>query len=302
MYAVEGLMHSELRSSVDVEPTSVPADTFTLPDGALGTEANAGTLAFGRQSHQVVEAFFQILFGYDPGGAIQVSALEPGVLLLGSGSNSVAVVVDDRLVVLEGPSSPAHGTIIVETLQSEFPDLPISHVIQSHHHQDHSAGLRSIAAAGATVVVGPGVKSYFEAVLSAPSTIRPDALSQTDIVTTVEDIAENGSMEFVGASAIVKAYHVGANPHAADMLIPVVDTATARYVFVADLYNAGSGFTVVEGGAESFMAALRDFGLIDASCVSTVNPITIIPSHGVAQSLEDSITEMETLGLNVGCP
>ncbi len=39
------------------------------------------------------------------------------------------------------------------------------------------------------MVVGPGVRSFFEEVLAAPSTIRPDALSQSNVATVVEEVA-----------------------------------------------------------------------------------------------------------------
>ena len=301
LYAVEGLVHQEVRSAVTVEPADVAADAFDLPAEAGGAQANADALAFGRQSHQVIEAFFHILFGYDPGGAPQVSELAPGVVLLGSGHNSVAVVVDDALVVLEGAQSPAHGTQIVETLQGEFPGMPISHLIQSHHHQDHSAGVRSFVAAGATVVIGPGVRAFYEQVFAAPSTLRPDALSQSDVVASIQEVAENDTSVIAGGGVTVTAYHVSANPHAADMLVTVIDTGDARFVYVADLYNAGAGFTAVVGGPEAFMAALRDLSIIDAACASAV-PMTIISSHGTAQSLEDSIAELVGLGADIGCP
>lgn len=301
LHTDQGLVHQEVRASVEVDPDDVADDAFGLPAEAVGTPVDADALAFGRQSHQVVEAFFQILFGYDPGGAVQASDLAPGVVLLGAGHNSVAVVVDDALVVLEGALSPAHGTHIVETLDARFPGMPISHVVQSHHHQDHSAGVRSLAAVGAVVVVGHGVGAFYEQVLAAPSTLRPDALSQADAAAQIEALEEGGTFEVAGDGVTITAYHVGANPHAADMVITLVDTGDARFVYVADLYNAGAGFTVVVGGPESFVAALRDVGIIDADCASPV-PLTIVPSHGVAQSLQDSLAELTELGVDVGCP
>ncbi len=49
------------------------------------------------------------------------------------------------------------------------------------------------------------------------------------------------------------------------------------------------------------MAALRDIGIIDASCASAV-PLTVIPAHGVPQSIQESITELTGMGIDVGCP
>ncbi|MFT5682275.1 MAG: glyoxylase-like metal-dependent hydrolase (beta-lactamase superfamily II) [Myxococcota bacterium] len=301
LYAVEGLVHEEVRTTVDVEPTDVSADAFELPAEAGTPEVDTDRFEFGRQSHQVVEAFFLIVFGYDSGGTVQTSELAPGVMLLGAAHNSVAVVVDGNLVVLEAPITPEHGTAIVSSLEAEFPGMPITHVIQSHHHQDHSAGVRSLADAGATVVVGPGVQSFYEDVLAAPSTLRPDALSRSQSPTAVEEIAANGTTVITGTESTVTAYHLSANSHAADMVITLIDTGEARFVYEADLYSAGYGFSVVVGGPEAFMAGLRDFDIIDADCESPV-PLTVIPAHGLVQSLEDSIAELDALGLDIGCP
>lgn len=66
------------------------------------------------------------------------------------------------------------------------------------------------------------------------------------------------------------------------------------------MYNAGVGFSVVLGGPESFIAALKELDVIDDSCASEV-PLTIIPAHGVPQTIEASVTEINGLGLDIGC-
>ncbi|MDH3681666.1 MAG: MBL fold metallo-hydrolase [Acidimicrobiia bacterium] len=66
---------------------------------------------------------------------------------------------DDGLIVLEAPFTPVHGTDIVDAVNRLAPNAPITHVVQSHHHIDHASGVRSLVAAGATLVVGNGVRS-----------------------------------------------------------------------------------------------------------------------------------------------
>ncbi|MBX2800098.1 MAG: MBL fold metallo-hydrolase [Myxococcales bacterium] len=298
LFAGAALVHDEVRSSVELEPADVTEDAFVLPaDASVQAEA----VRWGADSHQVVEAFFHILFGYAEVAPITLSQLAPGVTLLGSGHNSVAVEHDGGLVVLEGPNSPAQGSQIVALLEGEHPGVPITHVIQSHHHQDHSAGLRSLAAAGATVVAGHGAGAFLGDVLAAPSTLRPDALSESGAATSVEEIESDGSFVVSDDDVTITAHHISANPHADDMVITVVDTGDARFVYEADLYNAGSGFTVVIGGPESLFAALRALDIIDATCTSAV-PLTIVPSHGAPLSLADSLAELAALSVDVGCP
>ncbi|MCO4773811.1 MAG: MBL fold metallo-hydrolase [Deltaproteobacteria bacterium] len=301
LWAVEGLVQGEARSAIEVDPTDVAADAFALPPEAGAPVVDADAFAFGHESHQVVEAFFQIFFGYDPGGSSQASELAPGVVLFAAGANSLGIEVDGGVVLLEGPNSPAHGSHIVEMVASEFPGLPITHLIQSHHHQDHSAGVRSIAAAGAKVVVGPGVGSFFEDVLAAPSTIRPDALSMSDATTEVEEVPANGTTVIADADVTVTAYHFAANPHADDMVVTLVDLGTSRFLYQADLYNGGFGFTAVVGGQAALFAGLRDLGILDADCNSPV-PLSIVSAHGLVQTVDESLTELSGLGVDVGCP
>ena len=71
-------------------------------------------------------------------------------------------------------------------------------------------------------------------------------------------------------------------------------------VYEADLYNAGFGGTIVLEGPASLFDALRDFDIIDASCASAL-PLTIMPAHGVPQSLADSIAELAEQGQEIGC-
>jgi glyoxylase-like metal-dependent hydrolase (beta-lactamase superfamily II) len=56
---------------------------------------------------------------------------------------------------------------------------PLRYVINTHHHFDHSGGLRTYVEAGATVVTHEINKEFYERVLSpmAPRTLNPDRLA-----------------------------------------------------------------------------------------------------------------------------
>ena len=71
-------------------------------------------------------------------------------------------------------------------------------------------------------------------------------------------------------------------------------------IYVADLYNAGFGATLTLGGPESFFGALRDLAIIDEDCQSAV-PLSFVPAHGMPQSLEASIVELNGQGVDIGC-
>jgi glyoxylase-like metal-dependent hydrolase (beta-lactamase superfamily II) len=51
-------------------------------------------------------------------------------------------------------------------------------VINTHHHFDHSGGIRTAIAEGATIITHEGNKAFIEAMASRPHTMTPDALSK----------------------------------------------------------------------------------------------------------------------------
>ncbi|MEX1366912.1 MAG: MBL fold metallo-hydrolase, partial [Nannocystaceae bacterium] len=288
----------ETRTGVELEPT-VEEGYFDLPPEAGRPTVDEVELAYGHQTEQAVDAFFNLGFAFPEQPELQVLPLTPNVTLLAGQTNIVAVSYDQGLIVLEAPITPAHGVNVLDSLALTFPGSPVTHLFQSHHHQDHAGGIRSFVADGATIVVGAGVASFYEGVFGAPSTVRPDLLSETDVTPVIEELGDGGTFELSDATVTVTGHHL-ASAHSQDMVITTVDVPGARFVYVADLYNAGLGGTLILGGPEEFFAALRDFGIIEADCSSAV-PLTIIPSHGFPLSLADSLAEVTGLGLDVGC-
>lgn len=292
-------MIEETRTGFQLEP-KLGEGYFDLPPEAGRPAVNDTELTYGRQTEQTVDAFFHLGFAFPEQPPFQSLPLAPGVTLLAGQTNIVVVSYDEGLIVLEAPITPAHGVNVLDTLALEFPGSAVTHIIQSHHHQDHAGGARSFVAEGATLVVGAGVASFWEETLDAPSTVRPDQLSQTDVTPVIEEIPDGGTFSRFDADITVTAHHLPDSEHSEDMVITVIDVAGTRLVYVADLYNAGLGGTLVLGGPEEFFGALRELGIIDAACNSAV-PLTIVPSHGFPQSLADSLAEVAGLGHEVGC-
>jgi glyoxylase-like metal-dependent hydrolase (beta-lactamase superfamily II) len=56
---------------------------------------------------------------------------------------------------------------------------PIRYVINSHHHFDHTGGVRAAAGEGATIITQAQNKAYFERNLATASTIAPDHLARS---------------------------------------------------------------------------------------------------------------------------
>jgi glyoxylase-like metal-dependent hydrolase (beta-lactamase superfamily II) len=142
----------------------------------------------------------------------------------GSGANSIAVEFKDFIAVVEAPANEARSNAVIAEIKKTIPNKPIRYVVVTHHHFDHSGGVRTYAAEGATVVTDERNKDYFQRVVLGPQsrTLEPDRLSQFPFAPTgpgplmLQTFTESYAISDGQRSIIL--YHVDTN-HAEDMLI-----------------------------------------------------------------------------------
>jgi glyoxylase-like metal-dependent hydrolase (beta-lactamase superfamily II) len=106
--------------------------------------------------------------------------LSDGVWLIAGGShNSIAVEFRDFGAVIEAPLNEERSIAVLGEVNRLLPNKPIRYVVNTHHHFDHSGGLRTYLAQGATIVTHQANREYYERVLfnPAPRTLQPDRFS-----------------------------------------------------------------------------------------------------------------------------
>ena len=102
-----------------------------------------------------------------------------GVWFIAGGShNSVAIELQDQLVLVETPLNDARTQAVIEHVKGLAPGKPIRTVINSHPHFDHAGGVRAAVAEGATIVTHADNVAYFERVFAQANRIRPDAMAR----------------------------------------------------------------------------------------------------------------------------
>ncbi|GIT34798.1 MAG: hypothetical protein Ct9H300mP4_11170 [Gammaproteobacteria bacterium] len=57
------------------------------------------------------------------------------------------------VVVIEPGMNDLKGEEIIKWIGKRYPGKPVTHLIVSHHHNDHGGGIRPYVASGATLVV-----------------------------------------------------------------------------------------------------------------------------------------------------
>ncbi len=114
--------------------------------------------------------------------AIQTAStkLAEGVWHVTGGSHhSVVVEFKDYVAVVEAPQDERRSLAVLAETKKLVPGKPVRYVLTTHHHFDHSGGLRTYVAEGATVVTHQTNVSYFSKTLVAPATLAPDAQSKS---------------------------------------------------------------------------------------------------------------------------
>ncbi len=297
-------LHHQLKTEV-IEDLTIEEDFFALPKTNTTPKYDKEAYLTGLNTHHIHDEFFEIAgLYYIEEVSLTPTRLAQGIYQVRDNSanhlGGMIVEQENGVVVIEAHTSKAVSDELIKIVEELFPNKTITHLIQSHHHVDHASGVRTVISQGADLVVGNGVGSWWKDVLKAKSTIRPDGMSKFTEQPVVLEIESKGKMTISDSKIEITAYHILENPHALDMVITKVETENEIFLYEADLYNAGFGFTMAFGGPQSLFKAMRRLELIDDNCASP-KPLTIIPGHGHPMKLNDAIVELNKVDIDVGC-
>jgi glyoxylase-like metal-dependent hydrolase (beta-lactamase superfamily II) len=232
----DGVVVEEETRTVTTDPT-IDEAMFTMPEGVEPAPADPALAERGDVRHQHLQTFAGIGFPLD-GQVTSVTATElaPGVHhVMGGSHHSLAVIQDDGVVIVDVPRDEAQAAAITDWLGTVAPDLPVTHVVQSHHHIDHSAGVRSLAGtAGAAVVVGEAAVPFWEQeVFGATSEVVPDGVDGASV--EVMGVSADGVvLESATNPVNVRAFP---DPHADDYVV----VEAGGVLFLVDIYSPGTG-------------------------------------------------------------
>ncbi|MFC1511600.1 MBL fold metallo-hydrolase [Candidatus Latescibacterota bacterium] len=147
--------------------------------------------------------------------------------------HSLAIALDSGVVVVDPPQHEERSLAVIEAVTSRWPDKPITHLILTHHHHDHSGGIRAYAAIGTELIVAEGDRNFIAQCLDRPHTISPDTLSATTARPAIRTVGDD-CLSLGGGEIQV---HRISSPHSAENL--VVYVASVKLLFNADLFNPG---------------------------------------------------------------
>lgn len=153
-----------------------------------------------------------------PQPVIDDMEVAPGVwLLAGQSHHSVVVELADELLLIEAPQHEARTLAVIRRARELRPGKPLTRVVNTHHHFDHSAGLRAAVAEGLAVVTHEGNQAFAKEIVERAHSSNPDTLSRQPKPLALEPVADARDM-----GGRVQLFHVAGNPHSATMLMAYV--------------------------------------------------------------------------------
>jgi len=177
--------------------------------------------------------------GGAPGGgapaATQATSekISDGVYLILGGYAAIAVDFKDHITIIESGQSEARGQAIIAEAKRVIPNKPITYVVNTHSHIDHSSGLRAAVSEGATILTHQVNKAYLEKTLSLPHTLNPDKAQQNGKKPVVEAMGEKKVL--TDGTHVVELYHLQNFGHHDGMLIAYLPKE--KVLLEADGYN-----------------------------------------------------------------
>ena len=153
--------------------------------------------------------------------------------LTGQTHHSVLIEFSDHLALIETPQNEVRAQAVIAKAKELKPDKPLTQVINTHHHFDHSGGIRAAVAAGLTIITHEGNKAFYEAVVGRKHTMAPDALAKNPKPLKIETVKDKYVLK--DAMRTVELYHIAGNLHGDTLLM--VYLPAERILVQADVYT-----------------------------------------------------------------
>jgi len=167
---------------------------------------------------------------------VVVEQAAPGIWhLAGQSHHSVLVEFADHLTLIEAPQNETRTLAVIAAARELRPNKPLTEVIVSHHHFDHSGGVRAAISEGLTVIAHDASIAYFQEIATRPHTLQPDALARNPRPATIRGVGDE--LVLSDGSMTVALYPITDSEHASTFLMAYFPRE--RILVQADAFSPG---------------------------------------------------------------
>ena len=164
------LVRRELRSAVHVNPES--ADSLLALDER---ELAPGDPAMRRWGWEMSHIILKRAGGGNIGNFPQIDnvafeEIAPGIFLVPGTHNNLIIEGPDGLALVDASWYPERSATLLDRAAERWPDKQVTYLILTHHHIDHTGGMRPVIDAGAAVVTSARNADYFREIFESTMT------------------------------------------------------------------------------------------------------------------------------------
>jgi glyoxylase-like metal-dependent hydrolase (beta-lactamase superfamily II) len=143
---------------------------------------------------------------------------------------------DDHLLLIEAPQNDTRTLAVIAKAKEVRPGKPLTQLVNTHHHFDHSGGVRAAISEGLTIITHEKNVVFFREAATRAHSIVPDALAKNQKPLAIEGVGDEKTLQ--DASMTVTLYHIAGNPHGDAMLMAYFPKQ--KLLVEVDAYSPGS--------------------------------------------------------------
>jgi len=168
---------------------------------------------------------------------VTVEEVAKGIwFLAGQSHHSVLVEFADHLTLIEAPQNDTRTLAVIAKAKEVRPGKPLTEVVNSHHHFDHSGGIRAAVSEGLAVVTHKANAAYYQDAVGRAHTIVPDALARAPKPIRIVQVDEE--LELKDSAMTMNLYHIAGSPHADTLLM--AHFPRERVLVEVDVFTPGA--------------------------------------------------------------
>jgi glyoxylase-like metal-dependent hydrolase (beta-lactamase superfamily II) len=169
---------------------------------------------------------------------VEVEQIADHVWFLNGGAPvSLLVEFADHVVIIEAPQNDERTDATLAAVTQVTPGKPIRWVVNTHHHFDHSGGVRAFVAEGIPILTHEKNKPYWERVLANPFTLAPDRLARAPRKPVIDTVGDTRILR--DATMALELHHVRGNLHDEALLMAYLPAT--KMLVQADTFHPRPG-------------------------------------------------------------